>query len=292
MNKQIIGHGEKLNLLHKAMCNDRGHQSFLFSGPESVGKYTIARAFADNLIVARNTCEWNVCDRVDGDVSIIVPIAEEKKDKVIIHDISVKQIREASQILALAPNRNAKVLIIDEAHRMGNAAQNALLKMLEEPQQDRYIILVTDSSQQMLRTIHSRCFHVQFGTVDNTQLQQMYDGDKYIDDVDGRPGYLERMHTDEEFRENVEYARTQLQLFFQKELYERMQLATDLSNKNDEYVQIFLNVWIYRIRNAAHKTQKFQLVKVADRVEDVLHKIQFTNVNKKLILEDLFINMA
>jgi DNA polymerase-3 subunit delta' len=291
MNKKIIGHTKQIDLLQNAIQN-RGHQSFLFFGPESVGKYTVARAFAQNIILQNDDCVWEVCDGVESDISVVVPEQEKKKDKIVVKDISVDQIKEGMRFLMLTSDTGARVLIIDDAHRMTTTAQNALLKTLEEPQKDKYIVLVTDSSQQMLQTIHSRCFHIQFNVVEDEQLQELFENDEYVSDVGGRPGYLVRMHEDEEFRSVVEYARNQLQSFFTKKVYERMQLATELSKYDDEYIQLFLQVWIYRIRNAAHKVQKFTLIKTADDVEDVLHKLQSTNVNKKIALENLFVNMV
>ena len=71
-----------------------------------------------------------------------------------------------------------------------------------------------------------------------------------------------------------------------------MDLALELSKKDDVYLKIFFQVWIYRIRIAAYKTKKFQLIKVAGRVEDSLNKMNSTNVNKQLMLEDLLINIV
>ena len=64
----------------------------------------------------------------------------------------------------LAPSRGkGKVFIVREAELMSPAAQNALLKTLEEPPQGVTIILLCRRSEQMLPTTISRCHAVQFG---------------------------------------------------------------------------------------------------------------------------------
>jgi DNA polymerase-3 subunit delta' len=50
-----------------------------------------------------------------------------------------------------------KVFVIEEADRMNPAAQNALLKTLEEPQPDTVFVLVSDNEEEVLETLRSRC---------------------------------------------------------------------------------------------------------------------------------------
>ncbi|MEX2213608.1 MAG: DNA polymerase III subunit [Phycisphaeraceae bacterium] len=57
---------------------------------------------------------------------------------------------------------HGKVFIIDEAELLDDRSQNALLKTLEEPPKDTFMILVTSSEDQLLRTIRSRCQRVCF----------------------------------------------------------------------------------------------------------------------------------
>jgi len=63
----------------------------------------------------------------------------------------------------LKPNRGrAKVFIVREAERLNEAAQNALLKTLEEPPPATFLILLTDAMERMLPTTRSRCQQVLF----------------------------------------------------------------------------------------------------------------------------------
>lgn len=72
--------------------------------------------------------------------------------------IVVDQIRAVSDFLVQRPQRGPrKLVVIDEAERMNPNAANALLKSLEEPPQDSFVVLVTSASERLLPTVRSRC---------------------------------------------------------------------------------------------------------------------------------------
>ncbi|PID52203.1 MAG: hypothetical protein CR972_02865 [Candidatus Moraniibacteriota bacterium] len=288
----IIGHEKQRALLDKFISGVNIHHSFLFVGPESVGKKTIAQSFGCRLVNEKRNSTWHIFSGIDSDLFMIEPEIIEKKKKQIIKDISVENIRDMRKTFSLAPDKKAKLLVINDAHRMTVSAQNALLKTLEEPKEKSFIILVTHAPDDLLDTVRSRCFLMQFDLVSNNELQKMFLSEKYINDAHGRPGHLFRLHHDAEFRKTVEYARTQLQGLFQSKLYERVQLAEELSKKDEQYITIFFTVWIYRIWKAAHNTKKYNLLKVAGAIEDMLQLMRRTNVNKQLVLEELLINIV
>jgi DNA polymerase-3 subunit delta' len=63
-----------------------------------------------------------------------------------------------------------KVFIIEEADRMNDPAQNALLKTLEEPQPDTVFVLISDREEEVLETIRSRCRVVRMEPVDEQTI--------------------------------------------------------------------------------------------------------------------------
>lgn len=73
-------------------------------------------------------------------------------------EIQVDQIREITGDAAVMPNEAAcKVYVIPEANLMNSAAQNTILKVLEEPPVHTRFILCTDSAESLLPTVRSRC---------------------------------------------------------------------------------------------------------------------------------------
>ena len=93
---------------------------------------------------------------VHPDVTTLSRLADEKgKQKQFI---TVDQIRALSADAVVLPNEAArKVYIIEQAETMNPAAQNAALKLLEEPPAGVVFLLCTAKPMQLLETVRSRC---------------------------------------------------------------------------------------------------------------------------------------
>ncbi len=290
----IIGHNTQRTFLERFVMDTSRHHAFMFSGPEHVGKRTVARAFAQMLsqgVVAA----WSVTLPVNADVTVITPPVEEKKvggkKKLVVRDISVENITAARGRFALAADSKAKVLIIDDAHRMTTSAQNALLKTLEEPSRNGVMILVTHQPGQLLDTIVSRCVRVQFTTVETDVMVAAGVTIQTAQDAQGRPGFVHRLTEDAAFAACVDAARTALQTLAKQPIHERMAMAADLAKKDDEYITTFFVVWAHRIYAAAHATGNATLLVMADRVDTFLRMFHATNANKQLAIEDLLLRI-
>ncbi len=78
-------------------------------------------------------------------------------------NITIAQIREMGQIIAVRPNEaDHRMICIQQAQLMNHQAQNSLLKVLEEPPEHTFFILVADEIAPLLPTILSRCHKIRF----------------------------------------------------------------------------------------------------------------------------------
>ncbi len=138
-----------------------GH-GLLLCGPAGLGK----RAIADRL--ARHVLSGGQTDGVGRDLQLIqagthpdltvVSFIPTRDGTKLRTEIVIEQIRELSQKLSLTPQYGrAQVAIIDPADVVNNAAWNALLKTLEEPQPGRYLWLLSANPMRLPATIRSRC---------------------------------------------------------------------------------------------------------------------------------------
>jgi DNA polymerase-3 subunit delta' len=138
-----------------------GH-ALLLCGPAGLGK----RAIADRL--ARHVLSGGAPDGDNRDTRLIdagthpdlqqVSFIPTRDGTKLRTEIVIEQIRELSQKLTLTPQYGrAQVAIIDPADAVNNAAWNALLKTLEEPQPGRYLWLLSANPMRLPATIRSRC---------------------------------------------------------------------------------------------------------------------------------------
>ena len=162
---QIIGHQKQVEIVRQALNHGRLHHAYLFAGLDGVGKKTIALGLAKAIHcsgVTDDFCgECTDCARIqDGnhpDVRILGPLAGKK-------EISIQQIRELEKELNFRSfSGKKKIVILDPATLMNLAAQNALLKTLEEPPQESLLILIASNGGALLPTLRSRCLRVTFG---------------------------------------------------------------------------------------------------------------------------------
>ena len=137
--------------------------AYLLSGPRGTGKKSVARLCAMAALCRgeQKPCgQCGPCRRVlsdtHPDVHVVVP---EKGKKSISVDVVRDMIAEVS---VKSFEGTTKALIFPEAELMTTAAQNCLLKTLEEPPQDTVFFLITDKPGALLATIVSRCRVIRF----------------------------------------------------------------------------------------------------------------------------------
>lgn len=172
--KDILGHDREIAILKKAILNDKVAHSFLFAGPEGIGKRLVAVSLVKSLNCSALKGDFcgncRNCADIDnssyGDVFAIEPREPESKGGDIDHEsgvIKIDAVRDAQQRLSYRSIRGGKkVCIVDGAEKMNKEAQNAFLKTLEEPPPDSVIILIADSGATILPTILSRCQRINF----------------------------------------------------------------------------------------------------------------------------------
>ena len=136
--------------------------SVIFHGKHGIGKATAARELASLLNCAGDMpTQCSNCRQIAvGNFPDFIWV--HRGDKA---SISIELVRGLTAALSLRPYRaNAvRVVVIDEAHLLTHEAQNALLKLLEEPPPATLILLLAEHPEALLLTVRSRCKSVAFG---------------------------------------------------------------------------------------------------------------------------------
>jgi DNA polymerase-3 subunit delta' len=168
MSWDLIGHDWAVNILKRAAAQDNPRHAYLITGPEGVGRRTLAGLFARALICegpadARPCGQCRPCrlalKGVHPDLPLIVPEVSGKK--VLSEKIKIDTVRQLIYDLNLRPvearRRVARLINFEAAN---DSAQNAFLKTLEEPPAGVVVIVTAATPEALLPTIVSRCEHL------------------------------------------------------------------------------------------------------------------------------------
>ena len=152
-----------LDNIYKSINLENLPHGIIINGPKGIGKEIFAKELASELLLNKNTLLQD-CDLLDANNHPDYFILQ--KDKILLHHITFRKTkwdeekgqRNINDFLGITPSIAInKVALIINAQTMNNECQNALLKNLEEPAPNTYIIMVTDRSNVLLETIYSRC---------------------------------------------------------------------------------------------------------------------------------------
>ena len=168
MFNDILGHDGVLNRLTDALSDGRLPHGLLFAGPVGVGKATVAEQLAIAFLGGTDDVAHRIRGGNHPDYHVVTRQLIRHHDatgKSKAIDLTVKVIRPE---LVEPANRKSiegvgKVFVVEEAETMNAAAQNALLKTLEEPHGRTLIVLLTDRPESLLPTVRSRCQTFRFG---------------------------------------------------------------------------------------------------------------------------------
>lgn len=164
---QLVGQHRLRPKLEKAASDPSG--SYLFVGPPGVGKAVAARLFAAAQLCpdACGTC--SVCSRVLRGIHPDVQTFEPEG-----YTYRVEMIREVVASSSLSPlEAERRVFIVEDADRITERSQNALLKALEEPNPRVSWVLLADSLDPFLPTILSRCSIIEFAPIPTMEVETL-----------------------------------------------------------------------------------------------------------------------
>lgn len=285
---EICGHRDVRERLSRIASLPAMPQSFLFSGPRRLGKFPVALEFAQTLSGSPKTGEY-----VEGGDILVIGRSkatgdEEKSDKAL----SVSDIRRAEDFLARFPNVGRyRVLIIDGAERLTVSAENALLKLLEEPNSTSVIILVTHLPGKLLPTVRSRLFTIALSFVPAAELHASFP-DSTVPDFFfslGLPGLIATASvTPEAFEKQKDLLRGLFQLS-RLTWNERLQLAEEIASDPDTAGEM-LETWLSGLRRqqAGQAVHSLAFAEFLEQILETLDRVSPREGNPRFLLEKLF----
>jgi len=177
--RAVLGHRRLTTLLARAVARGTVPPTLLLAGPAGVGKWRVARAIAETVNclapVEGDACgACRSCDRISRDVHVdVLTLAADDTGK-----IKIDPVREALARCDYRPfEGQRRVVLIRDADALMEAAQNALLKSLEEPPPATLFVLTAAAPDALLRTVRSRTMRLTFGRLPVTDVAALLERD-------------------------------------------------------------------------------------------------------------------
>jgi DNA polymerase III subunit delta' len=207
---EFLGNQKIVAALRGALASSRVPHALLFTGPRGVGKYTLARMFAQAANCQRMTddfcgqcpaclqiaqladpqklIEQGLAERGESadaatveriplilqgnaDVWAIVPDPVRLKNPVARPMLRIGQVRAVRRAAYFQPSGRRRVFILDGAETMHSNVANVFLKILEEPPESATLILTAPSPFSLLPTILSRCMQFHFAPLPLNEVE-------------------------------------------------------------------------------------------------------------------------
>ncbi|MFL7840011.1 MAG: DNA polymerase III subunit delta' [Candidatus Promineifilaceae bacterium] len=289
---RIVGHDWAVQLLSTAVKNGRIGHAYLITGPEQIGKTTLARTFAQAL-----NCEQPLADRPCSvcrscrliaqdhhpDVHLLLPeISERGKPS-----IKVDQIRDLQRQLQLSTIEGRyRVAILKQFDSANPSAANAFLKTLEEPPPSVVLLLTAADADSLLPTIASRCRTVNLRPMDKESIEQNLMADWGVHPkealllaslADGRPGWAIEASKEADILKTRQKDLSQLHEALEGKRVRRFALADKLSRK-PEHLPLLLRTWLSWWRD---------LALVAYGQGPATPSVPISNIDQQPLLEEL-----
>lgn len=246
-------------------------QSLLLSGPTGVGLLTIARYLCDDapaILLRPTDSKGHIDDRVGA--------------------IKVEAVRDLyDQLRTTSPRR--RVVIIDNADRMNHAAQNAFLKLLEEPNDSVAFILTTHLDTALLPTVLSRVQHVHVPQVEGEKTSALISSTASVTAASaaklqfiasGLPAELHRLLDDPAHFERRVAVMTDAKQFIESSNYDRIVIAHRYASERSRALQLIDGaIQILRHSMSAHPDRA-----TVDRLEQLTRAHQSISANGNIRL--------
>lgn len=242
---EIVGHEQIKEHMQAAIRDKKPFHAYLFQGEEGVGKEALARTFAAGLQCQSEStdkpCKECVsCRQMEsGNQPDVIWVTREKAS------LGVDEIREQlCNTMDIKPFSSPyKIYLVPEAEKMTEAAQNALLKTIEEPPEYGIVILMTSNISALLPTIQSRCLTMEFRPLSTAVVESFVKEHCQVPDYQARAsaafaqgnlGKAMRYAKSEDFIERKDHIISLLRHVEQMDLSEMLAVIKDLGTCKDE----------------------------------------------------------
>lgn len=338
----VIGHDKIVKYLQKSIVSKKLAHAYLFTGQDNLGKKLLADNFLSSILCYDNhlkiktqpekfPCQICVyCDQLKKGIHPDVYFLNKEEDTngTSKKNITVEQVRKMQKVLQMGSFlKSYKIALISDAQDLNESAQNALLKILEEPAKKTILILIAQDSSLLLPTIVSRCQQVVFKPVNNqkifdhlislganrdqaNELSALAHGQiglavNYYNQPESLSLYKEKIKSFYQLAENSSLSQRfkkidhllaglktnqEINNFLFKELNNWQILFRDLLVLKNNNQDLIINYYFKdQLINLANKYSEAQLINLIKKVSQIKKYLSY-NINPRLAVESLILN--
>ena len=258
MQWDLLGHEWAIHLLSEDIARQNVRHAYLLSGPQGVGRRSLAIRLAQALncpqaTAGRAPClRGSTCQRLERmqHPDLFVVKTEQRGGQ-----LKVDQVRELQHSLSLAPyEARYRVALLLNFENANQSAANALLKTLEEPNPQVVLVLTAVSPEQLPATIVSRCEVLRLRPAPLEQVQSWLQERWQLEAAParllahisgGRPGYARQLAQNPELMQQRQRWLDDHQRLLRADRLERFLYAEALTHDKDKEPMLeMLPVWI------------------------------------------------
>ena len=333
--KAILGHEQIIEHLQNAVTMDKVSHAYIINGPDKSGKMMLAEAFAQTLEcekledVMKNAAqpsdvepcmECHSCKQaMTKNQPDIIYVRHEKPNTISVDDIRT----QVNNDIVIKPySSRYKIYMIDEAEKMNEQAQNALLKTIEEPPAYAILILLTTNAAAFLPTILSRCVTLNLKAVPDEKIKKFlmahyqipdYQADVCVAFAQGNVGKAIQLASSEEFNELKDAVLQLIKRLRDIDLYEMTEAVKQISEYKlqiNDYFDLMMiwyrDVLYYKatkdVNGLIFKDEVYDIKRQAEQssyngIEEILQALSKAqvrlnaNVNFDLVIELLLLTI-
>jgi DNA polymerase-3 subunit delta' len=303
---ELRGHAAAWERLCQALARDRLAHALLFAGPSGIGKSLAARLLAAR--VACSAAEGRPCRScaeclqiaagTHPDLLWLAPLLGKKEIGVDL----ARQLKRFAQMRSVSAGR--KLVVIDDADRLSIAAQNALLKTLEEPPGSALLVLVTASPGSLLATVRSRCQRIPFHPLSEDEVRAVLEAEladpdearRWASRSEGSPGRALRLR--ELWQEGEREQLLALLAELEPSRYAPLVAMSKVLGRTEPEMAARMEALLEWYRSEAVSAVRDgdaspdRSVRGADAVSDALRTLRWRNPNRPLLAEALLLRLS
>lgn len=319
--KDFFGNSSVAETLAQTIEQNRIPQTILLSGPEGVGKATLARRFAAALLGDAEKIE-----RDDLSLQANLELIEERErwtsekraeDPLLfsshpdfvtfspegpLRQLSIQQMRLLRTRAQFKPLHGThRVFLIDHLDRANEQAANSLLKVLEEPPEHLVIIATAENLYDLLPTIRSRSIVLQMSRLSETEMRnfveyrKLPDADLRITLSEGCPGLAVTLDI-ERFRERRELILAALECGAGLRPFSTwVQYSESFASRKSEKLDLYLKLAYGVLEDVLSVSQGGCPIRnrdIGSRIDAISQRVNFTWIERAVVYLDELVEMV